>query len=292
LILTAHGHRERALPEMKCNGTKSDRLEPTHVPPSIRPAEGPLHQTLGGRLRLARRVAGMTQRELGATIGSGAAEIRQYEAGSSAISAATMLRFAVALDVPLAWLYGVDERDHWPSTDLAALLDDPELPALIAAYRRLLDDESRRLVGAMAKRLAAARASVPAPLLAAAPAARPSVLVVDDAPDALVLVGAFLRSGGYDMLEAADPDAALALLAGGAAPDVLVTDYMMPGMNGLELVRRANGLRPGLPAVMMTGFAADLLFATPFRQVAMLAKPFNRAALLAAVEAARTRAVR
>jgi CheY-like chemotaxis protein/transcriptional regulator with XRE-family HTH domain len=234
----------------------------------------------------------MTQRELGAAIGSGAAEIRQYEAGLSAISAATMLRFAVALDVPLAWLYGVDDRDHWPSTDLAALLDDPELPALIAAYRRLLDDESRRLVGAMAKRLAAARASVPAPFLAGAPAVRPSVLVVDDAPDALVLVGAFLRSGGYDMLEAADPDAALTLLAGGAAPDVLVTDYMMPGMNGLELVRRANGLRPGLPAVMMTGFAADLLFATPFRQVAMLAKPFNRAALLAAVEAARTRAVR
>jgi CheY-like chemotaxis protein/transcriptional regulator with XRE-family HTH domain len=228
----------------------------------------------------------MSQRELGEAIGSDTDGIRRYEAGSAAISAATMLQLAVALDVPLAWLYGLDDRDHWPSSALAALLDDPELPALVLAFRRLLDEESRRLVTAMATQLAAAGASAPTPCEEAAPA-RPTVLVVDDAPDMLVVVGAFLRSAGYDMLAAEAPDAALKLLAGGAAPVVLVTDYMMPGMSGLELARRAACLQPGLPAVMMTGFAADLLLAAPRHHMAVLAKPFGRAALLAAVESAR-----
>ncbi len=116
--------------------------------------------------------------------------------------------------------------------------------------------------------------------------ARNRALLVDDAPDVLVVVGAFLRSGGYDVVRAHDAEAALNALRRDEPLDVLVTDYAMPGMSGLELVRRARDLRPGLAAVVITAFAADLaLDAGRPSGVTVLAKPFARAELLNAVRA-------
>jgi len=50
---------------------------------------------------------------------------------------------------------------------------------------------------------------------------------------------------------------ALGLLASGAAVDILVTDLSMPGMDGLGLIRAAQEQHPGLPAVLLTGYAGD-----------------------------------
>lgn len=233
---------------------------------------------------LARRGAGMSQHALAAAIGSSLAQIRRCEAGSAALPAADLVRLAVALDVPLGWLHGFGPSGSWPAAELAAVLKDPELADLVDAYRAILDDGSRRLLLATARFLATIPAA-PKP-----PAPRPLVLVADDVPDTLMLVGAFLRSGGYDTLGADAAGRALDMLVGGATPEVLVTDYALPDMNGLELVRRASGLRPGLPVVLMTGFAADLLLAPDGQSVQVLAKPFGCAALLAAVDAAGARA--
>ena len=264
---------------------------------------GPFHRSLADRVRFARRIAGISQRDLAAAIGTRLAQVRRYETGGTEISAATLLRIAVALDVPLAWLYGVDDSDQWPDTLLAALFRDPQIPALVSAFARIADDESRRLLLAMADGLgiedhagALASAALPAPpviALAAAPAGgQKRALLVDDAPDVLVVVGAFLRSGGYDVVRVHDAEAALEFLAGGEALDVLVTDYAMPGMNGLELVRCATELRPGLAAVVITAFTADLAIAAGrLPDVVLLAKPFARADLLDAVQAVCGRAV-
>jgi PAS domain S-box-containing protein len=108
------------------------------------------------------------------------------------------------------------------------------------------------------------------------------VLVVDDSPDALLVVGSFLRLGGLDVTGATDGDLALAELRSGRQFDVLVTDFAMPGMNGVELLRQALELDPQLPGLIMTGFSQrDVL--PDLDGIIVLRKPFNRAELLAAV---------
>jgi CheY-like chemotaxis protein len=244
-----------------------------------------LDRGLADRIRFARRVAGMSQEDLAAAIGARRAEVERTEAGLVVLSAATMLRCAVALDVPLGWLYGIDDSDLWPDTVIAALLGDPAVAELACTFGRIREPEKRRALVAMATRLAAPRKrpEPPLPVILAAPDAAARVLLVDDAPDVLVVIGAFLRSGGYEVVRAHDAEAALDVLRTADRLDVLVTDYAMPGMNGLDLLARAHALRPALPALVITAYAADLVFGA--EDVTVLAKPFSRVELLGAVAA-------
>jgi PAS domain S-box-containing protein len=102
------------------------------------------------------------------------------------------------------------------------------------------------------------------------------VLLVDDAADVLILLDAFLRAGGCTVRQAAGGAAALAALAAGERFDVLVTDYMMPDINGLELITRARRIQPVLPAIVISGFTetADMLNDLP--DAVLLHKPFSR----------------
>ena len=59
------------------------------------------------------------------------------------------------------------------------------------------------------------------------------------------------------MLTASNGAEAMALLGPGETIDILVTDLSMPGMDGLALIRAAQVRRPGLPAVLLTGYAGD-----------------------------------
>nr|WP_294559935.1 PAS domain S-box protein [uncultured Rhodopila sp.] len=83
------------------------------------------------------------------------------------------------------------------------------------------------------------------------------VLLVDD--DALVrdVLGASLEDAGYTVQRVSSGPAALARLAAGDRVDVMVSDLTMPGMDGLALIRMAQQQRPGLPAVLLTGYAGD-----------------------------------
>jgi two-component sensor histidine kinase len=65
------------------------------------------------------------------------------------------------------------------------------------------------------------------------------VLVVDDEPGVRTFMAVTLREAGYDAIEAEDPGAALRILDAGQ-PDLLLTDYSMPGMSGLELAEHAR----------------------------------------------------
>ena len=81
------------------------------------------------------------------------------------------------------------------------------------------------------------------------------VLVVDD--DTMVrevLVGQ-MEEQGYRVTQAADGLEALAQLDGGAVVDLLISDFAMPGMNGLTLIQEARRRRPELPALLLTGYA-------------------------------------
>lgn len=107
-----------------------------------------------------------------------------------------------------------------------------------------------------------------------------SLLLVDD--DAIVRFGikALLETLDYTVLEADCGEAAIAILEGGAAVDILVTDYAMPGMNGATVVHAARRLLPGLPALIITGYADIPNFAEP---VTVLHKPFRPTELEARV---------
>ena len=82
-----------------------------------------------------------------------------------------------------------------------------------------------------------------------------TLLIVDDEAEILMLARMALKRE-YQVLSAASGEAALAILA--QTPiDALITDHRMPGLSGLELIRQARVLRPGLPCLLSTGFAPD-----------------------------------
>ena len=99
-----------------------------------------------------------------------------------------------------------------------------------------------------------------------------SVLVCDDDDDVRRLLVEFLQSVGYAVHEASSGKGALEILDGGAKVDLLITDYAMPGMNGLDAIREARSRRPDLRALLITGHASRLN--TDFTGVPLLRKPF------------------
>ena len=78
------------------------------------------------------------------------------------------------------------------------------------------------------------------------------ILLVDDDKNTCTALAQILREEGYTVDTCAEGQGALALLSR-AVYDVLVTDYMMPGMNGLELVRAAKARQGRLCCVIMSG---------------------------------------
>jgi DNA-binding response OmpR family regulator len=84
----------------------------------------------------------------------------------------------------------------------------------------------------------------------AVPGRPAAALVVDDEPKIRDLARRYLEADGFQVLEAADGEAALAVLAG-AEPDIVITDIMMPVLNGLELLRQIR-LTSSVPVVMLT----------------------------------------
>ena len=80
------------------------------------------------------------------------------------------------------------------------------------------------------------------------------VLVVDDEPDMVENCARILKRAGYECLTTSDPRAALALIES-ERPDLLLTDLKMPGMDGMELLRRAREADPALPVILITAFA-------------------------------------
>jgi len=79
------------------------------------------------------------------------------------------------------------------------------------------------------------------------------ILLVDD--EALVLLGweHSLRSAGYDIRTAMDAKEAIKAVCE-QGPDIVITDLIMPDMNGIELCRKIKALSPGTDVVLLTGF--------------------------------------
>jgi signal transduction histidine kinase/CheY-like chemotaxis protein len=118
---------------------------------------------------------------------------------------------------------------------------------------------------------------------------RPRVLLVDDEPLVRRMLAGELVDAGYEVVEAADGALALGLLSRGESFQLLVTDLAMPGIDGVGLIREVQERQPGLPAILVTGYAGDAatlavgaVVGGPF---ALLRKPISGARLLDQVAA-------
>lgn len=106
---------------------------------------------------------------------------------------------------------------------------------------------------------------------------RRRILVVDDAEGIRTYLAHLLEAKGYDVDTAEDGRSALALLEGGAAPDAILLDIMMPGIDGIETLRRIRAFNLELPVVMLSviGRAASIVEAMSLGAVDYLNKPFE-----------------
>jgi CheY-like chemotaxis protein len=112
-----------------------------------------------------------------------------------------------------------------------------------------------------------------------------TVLLVDDDPAVRETTAAVLHDLGYDVREAGGGDDALDLLRRDNRIDVLLTDVVMPGMNGAELARLALGVRPMLAILFMSGYAAPEEITGALRRHRLVRKPFLPADLATQIEA-------
>ena len=116
-----------------------------------------------------------------------------------------------------------------------------------------------------------------------------TILLVDDHTVVRKLVHALLTMQGYQVLEAAHGAEALQQATAYQGPiHLLLTDLMMPGMNGRELAEKIAAQRPKIPVVFMSGYTKDELARQGIanHSVPFVAKPFTLETLTRAVKAA------
>lgn len=101
-----------------------------------------------------------------------------------------------------------------------------------------------------------------------------TILVVDDDSAVREVTTSMLRDLGYVVVEAGSGRAALDVLEADASIDLLLADYAMPGMSGVDTAREARVIRPDLPIVFITGYA-DLSALRDVGEERIVQKPFR-----------------
>ncbi len=112
------------------------------------------------------------------------------------------------------------------------------------------------------------------------------ILLAEDDHSMRVFLARALERAGHAVAAAADGEAALAALASRGPFDLLIADIVMPGLDGIELARRATELKPGLRVMFITGFAGVTLSGGRVapRTTKLLSKPFHLRDLVAQVD--------
>jgi CheY-like chemotaxis protein len=114
-----------------------------------------------------------------------------------------------------------------------------------------------------------------------------TILVVEDDATVRLILADVLDELGYDVLVAADARPAISILQSNRRIDLMMTDVVLPHVNGRKLAEIARGSRPDLKVLFVTGYAEHATYRADFldRGMDMLTKPFALDALGAKVRA-------
>jgi PAS domain S-box-containing protein len=115
-----------------------------------------------------------------------------------------------------------------------------------------------------------------------------TILLVEDDEIMRDLTAQMLTEHGYKVIEASDGKSAVEAVAANGPIDVMLTDVVMRGVSGPELVTRLRQSHPAMKVVFMSGYTGELLAQHDALQsgITLLEKPFTRTALLKAIDAA------
>jgi DNA-binding NtrC family response regulator len=118
------------------------------------------------------------------------------------------------------------------------------------------------------------------------------ILVIDDEELVRNVILEMLEREGYDVVDADSPEQAFVRLEDPAV-SLVISDIIMPGLSGLDLLTEVRSRRPGLPVILVTGAGTDenLAEAVVRGAYAVIVKPFSRAELRAVVAAERARSI-
>jgi CheY-like chemotaxis protein len=119
----------------------------------------------------------------------------------------------------------------------------------------------------------------------AMPLAPLSVLVIDDDPDVRGFIAEALEEQGYQVREASDGQTGLAEIER-AKPDLVVLDFIMPGLSGAEVASRIRAEAPDQPILFVSGYSETEAVKRIAPDVPLLTKPFRAEALHKAVRGA------
>jgi CheY-like chemotaxis protein len=110
-----------------------------------------------------------------------------------------------------------------------------------------------------------------------------NILVVEDDRMNRELLSKVLRQEGYQVLEACDGEIALKILQ--ALPcDLVITDFVMPKLNGIKFIEQLHSLQPRMPIIFITGYLSAISGKAILDEVAeFLAKPFELGVLRSTV---------
>lgn len=119
--------------------------------------------------------------------------------------------------------------------------------------------------------------------------AQPRILLVEDERAVLTIIQRLLERAGYEVVAAEHPFDARDYLRGPSpAPDLMVADILMPGLNGFEVCDILRERNPGVPVVFMSGYRLENLPAGPARlpeNSCLVTKPFAISDLREAIDA-------
>lgn len=112
------------------------------------------------------------------------------------------------------------------------------------------------------------------------------IFVVDDEPMLLELASVILEPKGYNIRTFRDPENALkAFKEASPRPELLITDYAMHSMNGMQLVEQFRALEPGQKILLVSGTVGEEIFReAPAKPDRFLAKPYQATQLTDAVK--------
>ena len=79
------------------------------------------------------------------------------------------------------------------------------------------------------------------------------ILLVDDEADILMLIGKKISKWDYDVIQALNGKEAIDIVKS-KGPDIVILDYMMPGMDGIETLREIRNISKDIPVIMFTAF--------------------------------------